>query len=86
MLLAIRLSIVPAVLRPVITGRHQDDVDEVLNSDVAKSYALVAPGEAWARHGVEHPLGADFSGMQDLSRRPSTSRRCCPTQRKSRPH
>jgi phthiodiolone/phenolphthiodiolone dimycocerosates ketoreductase len=60
------LSIVPAVLRPVITGRHQDDVDEVLNSDVAKSYALVAPGEAWARHGVQHPLGADFSGMHDF--------------------
>jgi phthiodiolone/phenolphthiodiolone dimycocerosates ketoreductase len=41
-------------------------VDEVLNSDVAKSYALVAPGEAWARHGVQHPLGADFSGMHDF--------------------
>jgi len=59
-------SIVPAVLRGVITGRYQDDVHEVLNSVVAKSYALVAPAEAWARHGVEHPLGADFSGMQDF--------------------
>jgi phthiodiolone/phenolphthiodiolone dimycocerosates ketoreductase len=60
------LSIVPAVLRPIITGRHQDDVDEVLNSTVAKAYALTAPGEAWGRHGVQHPLGADFSGMHDF--------------------
>ena len=24
------------------------------------------PAEVWARHGVQHPPGADFSGVQDL--------------------
>jgi phthiodiolone/phenolphthiodiolone dimycocerosates ketoreductase len=47
-------------------SRRRGALKEVLNSEVAKSYALAAPGEAWARHGVEHPLGADFSGMQDF--------------------
>ncbi len=25
------------------------------------------PAEAWARHGVRHPLGDDFTGSQDLT-------------------
>jgi len=60
------MSIMPAVLRAVVTGRNRDDVDEVLNSDIAKAAALVVSAEGWARHGVQHPLGADFSGAQDL--------------------
>ena len=44
----------------------RDDVDEALDSVIVKSVALAAPAEAWLRHGVEHPLGADFSGVQDL--------------------
>ena len=52
------MSITPAVQRAVVTGRNRDDVDE--------ASALAAPAEAWARHGVQHPLGADFSGVQDL--------------------
>jgi phthiodiolone/phenolphthiodiolone dimycocerosates ketoreductase len=50
----------------VITGRTRDDVDEALDSDIAKSFALNASAEFWARHGVQHPLGEDFSGTQDL--------------------
>ena len=60
------MAIVPAVNRTVVTGRTRDDVDEALDSVIVKSVALAAPAEAWARHGVEHPLGADFSGVQDL--------------------
>jgi phthiodiolone/phenolphthiodiolone dimycocerosates ketoreductase len=41
-------------------------VDDVLGSVGARAFALVASGEIWARHGVEHPFGADFSGLQDL--------------------
>jgi phthiodiolone/phenolphthiodiolone dimycocerosates ketoreductase len=37
-----------------------------LDSDIAKSFALNASAEFWARHGVQHPLGEDFSGTQDL--------------------
>ena len=50
----------------MVTGRNRDDVDEALDSVIMKASALAAPAEAWARHGVQHPLGADFSGVQDL--------------------
>lgn len=60
------MSIIPAINRAVVTGRSRDDVDEALGSVVVKSSALAAPADTWARHGVEHPLGAAFSGMQDL--------------------
>lgn len=60
------MSITPAVNRTVVTGRTRDDVDEALDSVIVKSVALAAPAEVWARHGVEHPLGSDFSGVQDL--------------------
>src|ERR1700738_3016660 len=60
------MSIIPAAWLFVITGRTRDDVEEALNSDISKAFALNAPAEFWVRHGVPHPLGADFSGMQDL--------------------
>lgn len=60
------MSITPSAVRGVITGRNRDDVEEVLDSVIVKMTALGMPGEAWARHGVEHPMGADFSGVQDL--------------------
>ncbi|WP_343572163.1 LLM class flavin-dependent oxidoreductase [Mycobacterium sp.] len=60
------MSVIPALNRLVVTGRSRDDVDEALDSVIMKASALAAPAEAWTRHGVEHPLGADFSGVQDL--------------------
>lgn len=60
------MSIVPALWMFVITGRTNDDVDEALSSDFVKSFGLNVSGEIWARHGAEHPLGADFTGAQDL--------------------
>jgi phthiodiolone/phenolphthiodiolone dimycocerosates ketoreductase len=60
------MAIIPAILLFMITGRTRDDVAEALNSDIAKSFALNASAEFWARHGVQHPLGEDFSGAQDL--------------------
>jgi phthiodiolone/phenolphthiodiolone dimycocerosates ketoreductase len=59
-------AIVPALNRAVVTGRNRDDVDEALDGVLMKSSALAAPADVWARHGVEHPLGAQFSGVQDL--------------------
>jgi phthiodiolone/phenolphthiodiolone dimycocerosates ketoreductase len=60
------MSITPANWLFVITGRSRDEVDDTLNSDAAKAFALNIPAEMWASHGVEHPLGEDFSGGQDL--------------------
>lgn len=60
------MSITPALNRAVVTGRSRDDVDEALDGVLMKVSALSAPAHVWARHGVEHPLGADFSGVQDL--------------------
>jgi phthiodiolone/phenolphthiodiolone dimycocerosates ketoreductase len=60
------MSITPAAWLFVMTGRTRDDVEEALNSDIAKSFGLNASAKMWARHGVQHPLGEDFSGAQDL--------------------
>ena len=60
------MSIVPAVWIPVITGRSRDDVDEALDSELIRAGALTASDEIFARHGAQHPLGAGFSGAQDL--------------------
>jgi phthiodiolone/phenolphthiodiolone dimycocerosates ketoreductase len=59
-------SITPAAVRAVVTGRNRDDVDEALDSVMMKASALAAPAATWARHGVAHPLGDDFSGVHDL--------------------
>lgn len=60
------MSITPAVWLFVVTGGSRDEVDETLNSNASKAFALNIPAERWADHGVEHPLGADFSGAQDF--------------------
>ena len=60
------MSIVPAVWIPVITGRSRDDVDEALDSELIRACALTASDEIFTRHGARHPLGAGFSGGQDL--------------------
>jgi phthiodiolone/phenolphthiodiolone dimycocerosates ketoreductase len=60
------MSITPAILLHVITGHTRDHVEQALDSDIAKSFALNISDEIWARHGVAHPLGESFSGAQDL--------------------
>jgi phthiodiolone/phenolphthiodiolone dimycocerosates ketoreductase len=60
------MSIIPAIWHFVVTGRSADEIDEALNSEIAKSFALNASADIWARHGAQHPLGADFTGGQDL--------------------
>ncbi|MGW4366497.1 LLM class flavin-dependent oxidoreductase [Nocardia takedensis] len=50
----------------VATAYSKDAVDELLEAPAVKSYALCAPAEYWARHGVEHPLGPDFAGAHDI--------------------
>ena len=60
------MSIVPAVWLPVVTGQSGDDVDEALDCEIIKAGALSASDEIFDRHGAQHPLGAGFSGLQDL--------------------
>ncbi|WP_071286216.1 LLM class flavin-dependent oxidoreductase [Mycolicibacterium llatzerense] len=60
------LTVLPAVLLFVVTGRNRDDVDEALESEMLKTFALNASDEVFARHGAEHPLGSGFSGAQDI--------------------
>jgi phthiodiolone/phenolphthiodiolone dimycocerosates ketoreductase len=60
------MSIIPAVFLPVITGRSRDDVDEALDSEIVKFWGMSASDEDYRRHGAQHPLGAGFSGAQDL--------------------
>lgn len=59
-------SVRPAAFIMVFTGRSRDEVDEALAAPFAKSAALNLPGDAWARHGVTHPMGTTASGLQDL--------------------
>jgi phthiodiolone/phenolphthiodiolone dimycocerosates ketoreductase len=59
-------AVTPAVLLAVVTGRSEEDVDEALDSVGAKMYGLTASAEIWARHGIEHPMGPDFTGAQDI--------------------
>jgi phthiodiolone/phenolphthiodiolone dimycocerosates ketoreductase len=60
------LSITAAKWVNVITGASRGEVDDVLGSDVMKAVALLIPAQAWTRHGVSHPLGDDFTGLQDI--------------------
>ncbi|SNT00924.1 LLM class flavin-dependent oxidoreductase [Rhodococcoides kyotonense] len=59
-------TIIPAATLFVLTARSSGQVDEMVESVGARAYALCVSAEVWARHGVEHPLGANFSGIQDL--------------------
>lgn len=59
-------TIVPAVNLPMVVADTEDAVDEILGSVAAKSMALSLSAQDWSAHGVEHPLGPDFSGVQDL--------------------
>jgi phthiodiolone/phenolphthiodiolone dimycocerosates ketoreductase len=59
-------DVTPATMLAVVTGRGEDDVDEALDSEGARMYGLTGSAEIWARHGVEHPMGADFAGAQDI--------------------
>lgn len=50
----------------VVTAHSARVVEEILEAPAVRSYALCAPSHYWARHGAEHPLGAEFSGVHDL--------------------
>ena len=59
-------SITAAKLLFVVTGRSRGEVDEALGSPAIKAFALNLPAYVWARHGARHPLGDDFTGLQDF--------------------
>src|SRR5262249_19784627 len=59
-------SILPALWIPVVTGRTREDVDAAVASPLVKAWALPASDDFFGRHGAEHPLGAGFTGAQDI--------------------
>jgi phthiodiolone/phenolphthiodiolone dimycocerosates ketoreductase len=60
------MAITPALWVMVVPGRSSDEVDEALDSAVARAGGLLASDEFYARHGAEHPLGVGFTGAQDI--------------------
>ncbi|GFG63769.1 phthiodiolone/phenolphthiodiolone dimycocerosates ketoreductase [Mycobacterium kubicae] len=60
------MSLTAAGLFFVMTGSSRDEVDEALESQVMRAFALNAPAQMWARHGASHPLGDDSTGAQDI--------------------
>lgn len=60
------MSITPAMWLIVVTGRHRSDVDEAFDSELVRFNGLNVPDDVYARHHAQHPLGAGFSGTQDL--------------------
>ncbi len=60
------LAIVPALWIGVVTGRSAAQVDEALESEMVRAWALNANDEFFADHGAQHPLGVGFAGAQDL--------------------
>lgn len=42
------------------------EVDEALESEMIRAWALNATDEFFAQHGAQHPLGVGFGGGQDL--------------------
>lgn len=59
------MTITPASWMTVVTGRNRASVDAAMESPATKALALCMPSEVFDRHGVQHPLGAEFSGAQD---------------------
>lgn len=59
------MSITPAGIRFILTGRAQDEIDEILDSDLVKLFVLNSPASDWEKHGAQHPMGPDFKGVQD---------------------
>jgi phthiodiolone/phenolphthiodiolone dimycocerosates ketoreductase len=60
------MAVTPAVWLFVITGKTTSDIAETLSSDMVRVFALQFPAALWARYGLTHPMGKDFSGAQDL--------------------
>lgn len=59
-------SIIAGVAQFVVTGRSSAEVDEALDSVPVRTYALLLPDSEWAEHGARHPMGAGFTGFQDI--------------------
>ncbi|MGD9621770.1 MAG: LLM class flavin-dependent oxidoreductase [Mycolicibacterium sp.] len=60
------MAITPAMWMMVVTGKRRQDVDDALESEMIRIGGLTASDEVFVRHGSEHPMGAGFSGAQDL--------------------
>jgi phthiodiolone/phenolphthiodiolone dimycocerosates ketoreductase len=46
------MSITPADIRFILTGRSQDEIDEILDSELVKLFVLNSPAKDWAGFGL----------------------------------
>jgi len=60
------MAITPAVFLSVVAARTRREVDDALGSDSVRAWLLSASDEVYQRYGSQHPLGAGFTGAQDL--------------------
>ncbi len=57
----------PAMQIQTAIGANRKDVLESLaRNRAAAAMAMLLPGALWAKHGLEHPLGAGFEGFPDF--------------------
>jgi len=55
------------LLAPIILGDSRDRIFALYDTDpVSKSFAILAPAQAWERHGLTHPAGASSQGLVDV--------------------
>jgi len=60
------LSITPALWLRVVAASSRGAADEALDTTIVRAWVMTsAPAQFFADHGAEHPLGRDFTGMQD---------------------
>jgi phthiodiolone/phenolphthiodiolone dimycocerosates ketoreductase len=59
-------SVLAAGLFFVVTGRTADDVREALEAVPIRAFGMLLPAWLWAEHGIQHPLGEDSTGFQDI--------------------
>jgi phthiodiolone/phenolphthiodiolone dimycocerosates ketoreductase len=57
----------PALQIQLVLGRdRRSALDALLKLPAAGAMAMLLPGALWRRHGLRHPLGADFEGFPDF--------------------
>jgi phthiodiolone/phenolphthiodiolone dimycocerosates ketoreductase len=55
----------PGTTRAIEYG-EQLEIVRTAAADAGRDPMAITPAKDWARHGAQHPLGADFTGVQDL--------------------
>ena len=60
------LAITPTYMTPGLIG-EEDEVAEMLEAPLVKSYVLQIPAAQMREHGFEHPMGESWRGIHDIN-------------------